>query len=82
MATFTAEEILAAIRRLPLEERLRLLARAEHEAAEDTPKPAPVIDTQPPSLLGLMADEPGLVDDVCSLAYGSRVSAHLRPIDE
>jgi len=34
------EEILEAIRRLPLPERLRLIERASLEAAEDTPKPA------------------------------------------
>ena len=36
------EELLAAIRRLPLAERLRLIERASIEAAEDTPEPAGV----------------------------------------
>ena len=36
------DEILAAIRRLPLQDRLRLLEQAANEAAEDTPKPAGV----------------------------------------
>ena len=36
------EELLAAIRRLPLAERLRLIERASMEAAEDTPQPASV----------------------------------------
>ncbi len=36
------EELLAAIRRLPLAERLRLIERASIEAAEDTPQPAGV----------------------------------------
>jgi hypothetical protein len=103
------DEILATIRRLPLQERLRLIERAANEAAEDTPKPAAVaahepklsVDevlsarlTPPPgvgpvtlqdmdraiaegasdgkhastaSLLGLMNDEPDLVDQVCSI---------------
>ena len=38
------DEILATIRRLPLQERLRLIERAANEAAEDTPKPAAGVD--------------------------------------
>jgi hypothetical protein len=38
------DEILATIRRLPLPERLRLIERAKLEAAEDTPKPAAVVE--------------------------------------
>ena len=118
------DEILATIRRLPLQERLRLIERAANEAAEDTPKPAAVaapepklsVDdalaarlTPPPgvgpvtlqdmdraiaegagdgqrartaSLLGLMNDDPGLVDQVCSIAYEARRTAHLRAVDE
>ncbi|MEO7037808.1 MAG: hypothetical protein ABI548_27830 [Polyangiaceae bacterium] len=34
------------------------------------------------ALLGLMADEPDLVDQVCSLAYEARRTAHLRAVDE
>ncbi len=118
------DEILATIRRFPLQERLRLIERAANEAAEDTPKPAAVSEHErqltvddllaarltPPagvgpvslqdmdraiaegasgsscasaaSLLGLMADEPDLVDQVCSLAYEARRTAHLRAVDE
>lgn len=115
------DEILATIRRLPLQERLRLIERATSEAAEDTPETALErprklsVDeflaarlTPPPSvgpvswedmdraiaegasgrgnaransLLGLMSDEPELVDQVCSLAYEAR-TAHLRAVDE
>jgi len=117
-------EILATIRRLPLQERRRLIGQAANEAAEDTPKPAAVAEparsprvdellaarlTPPPgvgpvslqdmdraiaegasgtrnasaaSLLELMADEPDLVDRVCSLAYEMRRTAHLRAVDE
>jgi hypothetical protein len=81
MAASTADEILAAIRRLPLDERLRLLARADHEAAEDTPKPPLVAQGKAPSLLELMGDEPA-VEEVCSLAYEARRTARLRTIDE
>jgi hypothetical protein len=38
------DELLATIRRLPLEERLKLIERAANEAAEDTPKPARVVE--------------------------------------
>ena len=116
------DEILATIRRLPLQERLRLIERAANEAAEDTPKPAAVAEpklsvdevlaarlTPPPgvgpvtlqdmdraiaegagdekrantaSLLGLMNDDPDLVDQVCSIAYEARRTAHLRTVDE
>ncbi len=118
------DEILATIRRLPLQERLRLIERAANEAAEDTPKPAAVASpeprlsvdevlaarlTPPPgvgpvtlqdmdraiaegpsdgeraspaSLLGLMNDDPDLVDQVCSIAYEARRTAHLRAVDE
>ena len=34
------------------------------------------------SLLGLMKDDPDLVDQVCSIAYEARRSAHLRAVDE
>ena len=112
------DEILATIRRLPLQDRLRLLEQAANEAAEDTPKPAGVPErartlsvdellaarlAPPPgvgpvsledmdraiaegasgtSLLGLMDDDPDLVDQVCSIAYEARRTAHLRAVDE
>ena len=41
------DEILATIRRLPLQERLRFIERAANEAAEDTPKPAAVAAPEP-----------------------------------
>jgi hypothetical protein len=34
------------------------------------------------SLLGLMVDEPDLVDQVCSLAYDARLDGSLRDVDE
>ena len=113
------DEILATIRRLPLQDRLRLLERAANEVALDTPRPASVAPSSKPtvddllaarltpaagigpvsvedmdqaiatgalgsgaSLLGLMSDEPELVDQVCSLAYEARRTAHLRAVDE
>jgi hypothetical protein len=82
MATPTMHELLAAIRSLPLNERLKLIEKATQEASEDTPTPAPVAITAPPSLLGLMADEPELIDRMCELAYEARNAARMRIIDE
>jgi hypothetical protein len=80
MAASNTDDLLAAIRRLPLDERLRLLDQAAHEVEEDTPKPGPV--SRAPSLLGLMADDPDLVDRMCSIAYEGRETARMRAVDE
>jgi hypothetical protein len=82
MAAPTTDDLLAAIRRLPLDERLRLIEQAAHEAAEDTPKPAAVSTSPAHSLLGLMADDPDLVDRMCSIAYEARKTARMRAVDE
>jgi len=95
--TSALDEILATIRRLPLPERLRLIERASLEAAE-APGVGPVSlqdmdraiaegasgsrNASAASLLGLMADDPDLVDQVCSIAYEARRTAHLRAVDE
>lgn len=42
MAPPTKDDLLEAIRRLPLDERLRLIQQAAREADEDRPKPAHV----------------------------------------
>jgi hypothetical protein len=81
MVTRTTDELLAAIRRLPLNERLQLIQRAARDAAEDTPRPTEVRES-PPSLIGLMSDDPDLVDQVCALAYEVRTSARMRKVDE
>lgn len=78
------DDLLATIRRLPLAKRLRLIERAAHEAAEDTPSPPPASpgSVTGPSLLGLMADEPDLVDEVCRVVYLARSTARMRIADE
>jgi len=75
------DELLAVIRRLPFDERLRLIERAAHDAAEDTPRPG-AVQSAAPSLLGLMADEPELVDRMCSAAYDARDTARMRTVDD
>ncbi|MBN1604991.1 MAG: hypothetical protein JW940_00070 [Polyangiaceae bacterium] len=75
------EELLAAIRRLPFDERLRFIERAAHDAAEDTPSPA-AVGVSAPSLLGLMSDEPEVVDRMCSAVYEARGTARMRTVDD
>jgi hypothetical protein len=82
MSASNVDELLAAIRRLPLDERLRLLERAARDAAEDTPKPGAAAVGPKPSLLGLMADEPDIVDRMCSTVYEARARARMRIVDE
>jgi hypothetical protein len=55
---------------------LRLIERVARDASEDTPKPAPAIETA--SLLGLMADEPEVVDQMSSLVYQARSTTRMR----
>jgi hypothetical protein len=74
------DELLAAIRRLPLDQRLALIERAGREASADTPQPPAV--ARGPSLLGLMGDELELVDRVCAIVYESRATARMRGIDD
>jgi hypothetical protein len=76
----STDEILAAIRRLPLTERLALIEQAAREAAEDATMPGAVVSNS--SLLGMMADEPELCDRMCSLVYQTRDSARMRAVDE
>jgi hypothetical protein len=80
MAT-DADQIFQAIRSLPVPERLRLVERVVHDLAEvsaneraTTSQPA----QEPASLLGLFADEPELVDDVCRAAMDARKRDPLR----
>jgi hypothetical protein len=75
-------ELLEAIRRLPMDERQQLINRAALDVEEDTPKPARVDTTSSHSLVGLMADEPEIVDQMCSLAYQARNAARMRTVDE
>ena len=75
-------EILEAIRRLPMDERQQLINRAALDVEEDTPKPASVGISSSHSLVGLMADEPEIVDQMCSLAYQARNAARMRTVDE
>lgn len=80
MATPTVDELLAAIRQLPLIERRTLIERATRDVDEDTPQPPAAAHFVP--LLGLMADEPEVVDEMCSVVYEARKSARMRTVDD
>jgi hypothetical protein len=62
------------IESLPAGHRIRLLQQV---AASISPAPAGAF-----SMLGLFADEPDLVDEVCRQAYADRATAQSRQIDE
>lgn len=78
MAMMTTNELLAAIRSLPFEERLRIIEQAARDVQQDTPRPPAATSAGTQSLLGLFSDEPDLIDEVCDLAYESRKSARMR----
>jgi hypothetical protein len=80
MASPTIDELLAVIRQLPLDERRTLIERATQDADEDTPQPPPAGHSA--SLLGLMADEPEVVDEMCSVVYAARRTARMRSLDD
>jgi hypothetical protein len=80
MATPSVDELLAAIRQLPLDERRTLIERATRDADNDTPKPPRA--AEPGSLIGLMSDEPEVVDEMCALVYEARKTARMRTLDE
>lgn len=74
-----AEQVFQAIQSLPGPERRRLVDRIVHELAD-----VPASEGGPPrsegagSLLGLFADEPELVDEVCAMAFEARNTDRLR----
>jgi hypothetical protein len=73
------EQIFQAIRTLPVRERLRIIERVAHDIADPPvaePAPPPVAEAS--SLLGLFADEPELVDEVCRMAMEARRRDPLR----
>lgn len=78
MASLTSNELLAAIRRLPIEERARIIAQATRDIEDDTPSPPVVAADANLSLLGLFSDEPDLADAVRDFAYESRKAARMR----
>jgi hypothetical protein len=73
------DEIFQAIQGLPVRERLRLVERVVHELADTSTAPSA---SAAPALLGLFADEPDLVDEVCRMAMEARRRDPLRTGNE
>lgn len=69
------KQIFRVIQGLSVRDRLWLVEHIAHDlVAMDASQAGPRPTGQAPSLLGLFADEPDLVDEVCSIA-GSDVSS-------
>ena len=80
MAANDIDRLYAAILALPVPERQRLVERVVQDASGvrgPGEKPA-----KQPTLLGLMADEPDLVDQAWNCIREARTSARLRSMDE
>jgi len=84
------DQLVAAVRALPSAERLRVAERLiEGLSVDDRLRVLQQARTAnsstsvgAPSMLGLFADEPDLVDEVCRQAYADRATAQPRSIDE
>jgi hypothetical protein len=68
--------ILEAIRALPREERVRLVEQLRRDLADDVR-----LAGNPRAIMGMMADEPELMDRVCELAMQARKQSRMRPVD-
>lgn len=64
----TIEQIYEAIRALPVDERLQLVERVVHDVRADAVEG----EDGGPDLLGMFADDPDLIDQVCSEALAER----------
>lgn len=82
------EQLVAAVRALPAAERVRVARRViESLPAEDRVRvtqdvPLSPVETAAASMLGLFADEPELVDEVCRQVYADRARAQPRQLDD
>jgi hypothetical protein len=70
------EQLYEAIRHLTPTDRLRLVERVVHDVAEGG-----VGQAEPKSLIGMMADEPDVMDEVCNLAMTVRTKSRMRLAD-
>lgn len=73
------EQIFAAIQRLPVPDRLRIVERVVHELADASASPIqhPGAESYP-SPVGLFADDPDAVDDMMETVRENRRSSRLR----
>ena len=73
----SVDQIYNAVRSLPVTDRLRLVERVVHDVLEASQE-----QTAPGgTLIGLFADEPELIDEVCRMALEDRASRRLRASD-
>lgn len=70
------EEIYEAIRHLTPTERLRLVERVVHDVAQGEPA-----RPDPAAIIGMMADEPDVMDEVFRLVTASREASRMRLTD-
>ena len=75
------EEIYSVARSLPLPDRLRLAERLVHDAVEASGRESAPGEGED-SMIGLFADEPDLIDEVCRMAMEDRATRPLRASDE
>jgi hypothetical protein len=74
MSTERAQQLLDAIRELPRRERLRIVESVVHDLAEEDRGQAPDV------VVGLFADQPDLIEDVCEAAMQARENDPLRRV--
>jgi hypothetical protein len=67
------EEIYSAVSSLPLTDRLRLVERVVHDAVAASKKVTPIAEGAR-SMIGLFAESPELIDEVCRLAMEDRTT--------
>jgi hypothetical protein len=72
MSTERAQQLLDAIRELPRRERLRIVEIVVHDLAEEDRGQAPDV------VVGLFADQPDLIEEVCEAAMQARENDPLR----
>ncbi len=75
------EEIYTAVRSLPLLDRLRLVELVVHDAVEASDKGLAPVGEGNGSMIGLFAEEPDLIDEVCRMAMEDRATRPLRTSD-
>jgi hypothetical protein len=77
MVSNEANAILEAIRALPREDRVRVVEAAIRELADDRSAP----EGDPRAIIGMMADEPDVMDRVCELVMQARGTSRMRAVD-
>jgi hypothetical protein len=76
------KQMFRVIQGLPVRDRLWLVEQIAHDlVAMNASRAEPNATEQAPSLLGLFADEPDLVDEVCGMAMDARKRDTLRAND-